>query len=154
MAIQRKWAECGVVEVDFSPVITTTNTAKKWREWAEKENIFVKVKTDSTHAANDNLIQIERCTAATDVPIGTLRSITGDPSNFPSKFVARVGVEAWDINVDGAGTGELADTDFGKKVKPDSDGKASIVDSGGVARVVGGTKANLRLAYDFRDNFR
>ena len=154
MSIQRKWAECGVIEVDFAPVVTTTNTEKKWREWAKESNILVKVKTDSTEARGDNLIQIEPCVAATDVPIGTLRAITGDPTNFPKKFVARVGVEAWDINVDGSGTGALADTDFGKKIKSDADSKATIVDSGGYGRVIGGDKQNLRMAYDFRDHFR
>ena len=154
MSIQRKWDECGVVEVDFAPVVTATNTKEKWRKWASERNMLVKVKAASTNARNNGLIEIVPCDTATDLPIGTLRAITGDPSDFPSKFVARIGVEAYDINVDGAGTGELADADFGRKIQPDAEGKATIVTSGGVGRVVGGDKQNLRMAYDFRDNFR
>jgi hypothetical protein len=152
--INGKWSEVGVMEIDFAPVVTDTNTADEWREWAKKENILVKVKTNGTAARNNGEIEIERCTAETDVPIGILRAIVGDPSNFPKKFMARVAVAAYDVNCDGSGTGELADTDFGRKIKPDSDGKATIVTSGGFGRVIGGDKANTRLAYDFRDNFR
>ena len=150
----RKWAEVDVEEIDFAPVVDATNTDAKWQEWARDENIFVKVKTDSTAAAEDSLIPIERCTAATDVPIGILRAVTGNSTSFPKKFVARVAVSAWDINVDGSATGALADADYGKKVKPDTSGKATLVTSGGFGRVIGGDKANLRLSFDFRDNFR
>ena len=150
-----KWSEQGVIEIDdFVPTTTDTNTEDKWREWAKNENILVKVKTDSTHAANNGETQIERCTAAADIPIGILRAITGSPSNFPKKFAATVAMAAYDCNVDGAGTGALVDDDYGKKIAPDADGKATIVNSGGFGRVRGGDKANLRLAFDFRDNFR
>ena len=149
-----KWSEVGVIEIDFAPVVTTANTAEEWRQWAKEEAIFVKVKTDSTEAANNGEIEIERCSAATDVPIGILRAIVGDPSNFPNKFMARVAVAAWDCNLDGAATGDLVDADFGRAVKPDTNGKATIETGTGYGRLVGGTKANLRLAFDFRDNFR
>ena len=149
-----KWSEVGVEEIDFMPFIDTTNTVEKWRKWAQDENIFVKVKTDSTNAKNNGEIQIERCNAVADIPIGILRSITGDPSAFPKKFMASVAVLAWDCNVDGGETGALADEDFGKRIQPDTDGKATIVDSGGYGRTVGGTKENLRYAFDFRDHFR
>lgn len=154
MGIQRKWAEHKVVEMDFAPVVSSTTTEEKWKELAKDNNVLVKVKTDSTDAANDELIPIEVCNADTDVPIGILRAITGSPSDFPEKFTARVAVEAWDCNVDGADTGALADDDYGRKIKPDSNGEASIVTTGGYGRVIGGDKANLRLAFDFRDNFR
>ena len=151
----RKWEEVGVIEIDMAPTVTATNTAEKWREWAKDSNILVKVKTDSTAARDNGLVPIEPCSAAADLPIGTLRAVTGDPSDFPKKFVARVAVCAYDINVTGAGTGELADADFGRGIQPDADGKATIVSSGTVfARVVGGDKANLRLSYNFFDNFR
>ena len=151
-----KWSEVGVIEIDFAPSVTDTNTAEKWKEWAKDENILVKVKTNSTHARNNGEIEIERCNAVTDVPIGILRAIVGDPTGFPKKFMARVAVAAWDVNCEGAGTGALADVDFGRKIQPDTDGKASIVTSGtdGYGRVVGGDKADIRLCYDFRDNFR
>ena len=149
----RKWSEVGVMEVDFEPEVTTTNTAETWRTWA-KQNLLVKVKTASTNAADNGMIVIQRCTATTDVPIGILRSVTGDPSDFPSKFTARVAICAYDCNVDGSATGALADADYGKRFGPATTGKASIVSTGGFGRVVGGDKANLRVAFDFRDNFR
>ena len=150
----RKWEEVGVIEIDMAPVVTTTDTVEKWREWAKDSNILVKVKTDSTLARDNGLVPIEPCNAAADVPIGTLRAVTGHPTDFPKKFVARVAVCAYDINVSGAGTGALADADFGRKVEPDANGEATIVTSGGYGRIVGGDKADLRLSYNFFDNFR
>ena len=149
----RKWAEQDVMQIDFAPVVTTTNTVEKWRKWA-KEDILVKVKSDSTAARGNGLISIEPCNAAADVPIGILRSVMGDPVDFPKKFVASVAVAACDINVSGAGTGALADADFGKKIQPDVNGKATIVTSGGYGRVIGGDKADLRMAFNFFDNYR
>ena len=158
MAGNRPWGECGVMEMDFKPDITSTNTYEKWKEWAEKENIFVKVKTNSTNARGDGLIEIQRC-GANDTPIGILRALTGHPSNFPSKLVARVAVEAWEVNADGGDTGELADGDFGKEFKTDAQGKAVLAAGGDAAdikfgRVIGGTKQKMLLAFDLRDNFR
>lgn len=148
----RKWGEVGVKEITFQPVITSTNTVEKWREWAQ-DNLLVKVDSTSTKAAGDGEVAVERCTASTDVPIGVLRAITGD-SSFPNKPRVRVAIFAYDCNVDGAGSGALADADYGRRIKPDANGKASIVTSGGFGRVIGGTKANLRLAFDFIDNYR
>lgn len=149
----RKWAEQDVMQIDFEPVITTTNTVEKWREWA-KQDILVKVKTDSIKAAGNGLVPIEPCTAAADIPIGIIRSVMGDPVDFPKRFIASVAVAACDCNVSGAGTGALADVDFGRKIQPDADGKATIVTSGGYARVIGGDKADLRIAFNFFDNYR
>ena len=154
MAAKKRWSEMGVEEYPFEPFIDSTNTLDKWKEWARNQNVLVKVKTDSTHARNNGEIQIERCTAAGDVPIGILRSITGNEVTFPKKPSAQVAVRALDCNVTGSGTGELADDDFGKAIASDSEGHATIVNSGGVARVVGGTKEELRIAFDFINNFR
>lgn len=151
---QRKYAEIGVEEFDAMPTITDTNTVEKWREWARDKNMLVKQKSDTTKSADNGEIQIEPCTADTDIPIGILRSVVGDPSAFPKKFMASIAVRALDCNLDGAATGALVDDDFGKRIKPDSEGRGTIVDTGGVGRVVGGTKQNLRIAFDFIDNFR
>ena len=153
MAISRKHSEVGVMEIDVAPVVTNTHTAEKWREYA-KNNLLVKCDNTSTAARGNGLTPVEICTASTDVPIGILRSVVGDPSDFPKKFTACIAIKAYDCNVAGAGTGELADADFGRRIKPDANAKASIVTSGGFGRVKGGDKANLRIAFDFIDNFR
>lgn len=168
MAIRRMWAEVGVEEIDMMPVIAGTHTEEWWREKARNENILVKLKEDSTNSRNNGELQIEPCTDVGDVPIGVLRSIAGHPTAFPSKFMARVAVRAYDCNVDGnpdGRTGELTAADIGSKIAPDANSKAVITNSGagttayqnpdtGSARVVGGTYANPRIAFDFIDHFR
>ena len=151
--MSRPFGEASVIEENFAISVDTTNTEDKWREWA-KADILVKTKTSSVKSRGDGLLEIEPCNADTDVPIGTLRAIDGSPVSFPKKFTARVAVQAWRVNCTGAGTGALADTDIGKKIKPDATGKATIVDTGGFGRVAGGNKANIVLAYDWRDNVR
>ena len=167
--IRRKWSEVLVEEIDFRPHIDATNTEEKWRELAKDSNILVKVKTDSTAAQNNGEIEVVPCLLHSDIPIGILRSVSGDPTDFPKKFMVSVAVMAWDCNLDGSGdtgnaTGALADTDFGLKIKPGTDGKGLLIKSGqptnyttgglNNCRVIGGTHENLRLAFDFRDNFR
>ena len=151
--MSRPYGEASVDEQNFAISITSTNTIEKWRQWA-KEDILVKTKTDSVKSRANGLLEIEPCTADTDVPIGTLRSIVGDPNTLPNKVTARVAVQAWRINVPGAATGELADDDISKRIKPNADGKASIVSTGGYGRVQGGTKSQLVMQFDWRDNIR
>ena len=149
----RPFGEASVIEENFAVSVDATNTYEKWKEWANSD-ILVKVKTSSTKPRGDGLLEIEPCTADSDVPIGVIRSLVGSPTNFPKLLTARVAVQAWRVNCEGSGTGDLADTGIGKKVKPDANGKATIVDTGGYGRVAGGTKANLVLSYDLRDNIR
>lgn len=163
--LRRKWSEVDVMEIDLKPFIDTTYTVEKWREVAKSKNVLVKIKGDSVASIGNGEIEIEIADSATDVPIGILRSVTGDPSTFPKKFMARVAVAAWDCNCDGRDTGALTAALLGNKIKPGPDGEAVIIhssqtgngyNSGGVdnCRVIGGTQGNLRLSFDFRDNFR
>ena len=148
--MSRPYGEASVVEENFTPSVDTTHTEAKWREYA-KQNIFVKKKANSTHGSGDGLIEIEPCSADTDVPCGIIRSVVGTVEGI-QKFTASVAVKGFRCNLAGAGTGALAATDFGKRVKPDANGKATIVDTGGFGRVAGGTKANLVYRFDFTDN--
>lgn len=162
---RRKWSEVMVEEIDAMPFVDDTHTVKWWREKAKTSNILVKQKTDTTNARKNGEIMIEPCTASGDTPIGVLRSVTGDERAFPKKFMARIAIRAIDCNVDGDKdqlTGDIADDEFGLKIKPNADSKAVIVKagqssdytSGGTGRVVGGTYENLRIAFDWIDHFR
>ena len=79
--------------------------------------------------------------------------MTGDTTKFPKKFVARVAVSAWDINVDGSATGALGDADYGKKIRPSPEGKANIVSVNGaqaaIAALATSYKATLAANGDF-----
>ena len=161
--LRRKWAEVDVMEIDLKPFIDSTYTVEKWRELAKSENVLVKIKQDSTASRNNGEIEIEIADAHNDIPCGILRSVTGDPSTFPKKFMARVAVAAWDCNLDGNdnGSAPLTAAFLGNKIKPTTGGKAKIVHSaggtnytsGGYGRVVGGAPDNLRFCFDFRNHF-
>ena len=151
--IRRKWPEVLVEEIDFRPHVDTITSAKKWRDLAKSSNVLVKVKTDSTAAQDNGEIEIERCLSPSDLPIGILRSVSGDPTDFPKKFMASVAVKAWDCNCDGAGTGALADADFGRQIRSSPDGKARVVTSNAaraaIAEVATKYEATLAASGDF-----
>ena len=151
--MSKRWKEVGITEIDFQPVFTNTNTVDVWKQWA-KENRLVKVKTDSTLAENDGLTPVELCTANTDVPIGVLRAFEGSPNDLPGRAVVRVAVRGYAVTIMGSGTGALADADFGKKFKPDSEGRATLVSTGGYGRTIGGDLSKIKAAIDFIDNYR
>lgn len=153
MAKDTPYGESMIDLVNVSLFVDTTHTEENWHEYA-KDGVLVKVRENSLNPLGNGLLEVEPCSAGTDVPLGVIRKVLGTLKNFPKKLTGQVAVRAWRINAAGGGTGAFADTDIGKRFKPDADGKAVITSTGGYGRVAGGTPANPVLSFDLIDNIR
>ena len=132
--------------ITCDPLVTGTNTVAVWKTRVNAGGYFVKVNAAST---TPDEIGVAFLVGDDKYVMGRLVGYTGTGAKF------KVTVETKGVygTAEGGGTGAWAATDYGDRMKADSDGKL-IVDNSqtdGNVIVVGGTKPEPKVAWDWFD---
>lgn len=121
-------------------------TKETWKTRAKARDRFVKI--DATTSSQGGGHMTVEFVANNDA--NALGRLLSAKENSDGQMILSVEIDGTDVNAAGGATGALAAGDIGKRLLGAADGKLKISgDTTGFGRVVGGTKATLRVRHSW-----